>query len=240
MKTVHEVSEISGVSIRTLHYYDTIGILTPTAKSSSGYRLYDDAKIATLETILMYREIGFSLADIRKIITNPRFDLHTALEDHIAMLEMKKEYIEGLIMQTKELMKGGNADFTVFNKGRMEQYEKEAKERWGDSKEFQEYESKNTNRTSNQKQLITMDFLELFTRFGPLKNLSPDAIGVQNLVQRLKDFISANFYNCSNEILSGLGEMYVEDPRFKKNIDTFCGDGTAKFIREAIRIYCAK
>ena len=105
MKTVHEVSELSGVSIRTLQYYDRIGLLSPTDRTEAGYRLYDDAALEKLQQILLFRELEFPLKDIMEIVNRPDFDRSKALEQQIELLKLKKEHIENL-MDLKHLIPG--------------------------------------------------------------------------------------------------------------------------------------
>ena len=97
MKTVHEVSQISGVSVRTLHHYDAIGLLRPTAVTEAGYRLYDDTALARLQSILLFRELEFPLKEIKRIMDDPQFDQATALEQQIRLLELQQERLSRLI-----------------------------------------------------------------------------------------------------------------------------------------------
>ena len=107
MKTVHEVSRISGVSVRTLHHYDAIGLLKPTAVTEAGYRLYDDAALARLQNILLYRELEFPLKEIKAILDHPEFDEKTALRQQIKLLELRQKRLERLLFLAREMMKTG-------------------------------------------------------------------------------------------------------------------------------------
>ena len=117
MKTVHEASQISGVSVRTLHHYDAIGLLRPTAATEAGYRLYDDTALARLQSILLFRELAFPLKEIKRIMDDPQFDQATALEQQIRLLELQQEHLSRLIDLARETMKTGvtNMDFTAFD-----------------------------------------------------------------------------------------------------------------------------
>lgn len=240
MKTVHEVSRISGVSVRTLHHYDSIGLLKPAGVTDAGYRLYDEASLKRLQTILMYRELGFSLSDIKNILDSPAFDLKMALRDHIEMLRMERAHIDGLIEQAEKMMKGKDAGFTAFDRSGMNKYAQEVKERWGTTDAYRESLEKENGRTENEEKLIGEGMMDLFRNFGSLKELAPDSAEAQAAVQALKDYITANYYKCTNEILSGLGQMYVGDERFLNNIDATGGEGTAAFTAAAIGAYCGK
>ena len=120
MKTVKEVSELTGISVRTLHYYDEIGLLKPTKVNNAGYRLYDDKAINKLSQILVFKELDLSLADIKVIMDNPSLDSNSVLAKQRKMLCLKKQRIERIIAGIDEMLKGDNMDFTVFNETELE------------------------------------------------------------------------------------------------------------------------
>ena len=134
MMTVNEVSKLTGVSIRTLQYYDNIGLLKPAEYTESGYRLYDDAALERLQQILLFRELEFPLKDIKDIINRSDFDKDKALEQQIGLLELRKEHIENLIAMCHDLKKRGvkHMDFSAFDTSKLDEYAKKAKEQWGD------------------------------------------------------------------------------------------------------------
>ena len=169
MRTVKEVSKLTGVSVRTLHYYDAIGLLEPTKVTDADYRMYDDTALSRLQNILLFRELQFPLKEIKEILDSPNFNQEEAVAQQIKLLELQYKHIGELISFAREIQTKGVKimNFEVF-----------------DTKE------------------------------------------------------NENFYTCSNDILKELGEMYVCDDRFKKNIDCFGGEGTAEFVRDAISIYC--
>ena len=168
--TVNEVSKLTGVSIRTLQYYDKIGLLHPAKYTESGYRLYDDTALEKLQQILLFRELEFPLKEIKAIINNLNFDRSKAQEE----------------------------------------------------------------------QTISTQMMSIFTEFGTMLELAPDMEKVQAQVKKLQDFITRNFYNCSDEILYSLGNMYAGGGDFTENIDKTGGKGTAEFVFQAIKIYCKK
>ena len=142
MMTVHEVSKLSGISIRTLQYYDSIGLLKPADYTEAGYRLYDDASLEKLQIILLFRELEFPLKDIKKLIENPNFDTGKALDQQMRLLELRREHIDNLLNLAKGLKKRGAdnlMDFSAFDKKKMEQYAEEAKRTWGDTDAYKEY-----------------------------------------------------------------------------------------------------
>ena len=236
MKTVAEVSRLTGVSVRALHHYDAIGLLKPSSVTDAGYRLYDDAALARLQTILLFRELKFPLREIKAMLDSPVFDPSAALEQQIRLLELERERLDGLITHARALQeKGGNAlSFQAFEHSRMEQYKEEAREKWGNTAAWQEFEKKDAGAFD----AAGVQMMEIFAELGKLKQLSPESAAVQNQVAALQSHITANFYTCTKEILAGLGQMYVSDDRFRENIDRAGGTGTAAFAAEAIAVYC--
>ena len=242
MKTVNEVSKLTGVSIRTLQYYDQIGLLKPAEYTESGYRLYDDAALEKLQQILLFRELEFPLKDIKEIVSRSDFDKPKALEQQIELLELKKEHIENLLNLCNYLKTRGvrKLDFTAFDSSKLEEYSKKAKEQWGETAAYKEYEEKSKNWTKEDRSSMMADFSKLFEEFGTMKDMDPASEKVQAQVKRVQDFITENMYTCTNEILYGLGTGYASGGEFTQNIDKMGGKGTAEFVFKAIKIYCGK
>ena len=240
MKTVNEVSKLTGVSVRTLHYYDTIGLLPPTSTTEAGYRLYDDTALERLQQIMLFRELEFPLKEIKQILDSPNFDRNKALEQQIELLRLKKEQLENLITFAREIKWIGvkNMDFSVFDKKKMEEYVAEAKKTWGDTIAYKQYEEKTDKLSDVQKQGVNAAMMQLFAEFGQMLEKEVTCDDVQKQVKKLQDFITEHFYTCTKEILSGLGKMYLADERMKENIDKAGGMGTADFVSKAISIYC--
>ena len=147
MMTVNDVSKMTGVSIRTLHYYDEIGLLKPAKYTDSDYRLYDDAALEKLQQILLFRELEFPLKDIKEIVNRSDFDKTKALEQQIELLELKKEHIENLLNMCKYLKVSGvrKLNFSAFETSKLDEYAKKAKEQWGDTPAYKEYAEKRKN-----------------------------------------------------------------------------------------------
>lgn len=242
MKTVHEVSKMTGVSVRTLHHYDAIGLLKPAKVTDAGYRLYDDTSLSRLQHILLFRELQFPLKEIKAILDSPCFDPSEALTQQIELLELQYKHIGELISYAREIQKKGSfeMDFNVFDTGEIETYKAEAKEKWGNTTAYKEYAEKAKNKTDKDFADNADRLMEIFAELGTLKESSPASETAQAKIKSLQDFITEHYYTCTDEILSGLGEMYVGDERMKKNIDKAGGDGTAVFVREAIGVYCKK
>ena len=242
MMTVHEVSKLAGVSIRTLQYYDKIGLLHPTGYTDAGYRLYDDTDLERLQHILLFRELEFPLKDIRDILNSPDFDRSRALEQQIELLKLKKEHIENLMNFALGIKMMGvkHMDFKAFDRSKLDEYSRQAKELYGNTPEYKEFEEKQKNRTKEEDNLLADRFMLFFKEAGEMKNTDPASPEAQDLVKRIQDYITENLYTCTNKILRGLGKMYSGGGDFTKNIDAYGGEGTAVFVDNAIRIYCDK
>lgn len=243
MMIVNEVSRLTGVSIRTLQYYDKIGLLPPADYTEVGYRLYDDETLQKLQIILLFRELEFPLKDIRRIIESPVFDREKALEQQIHILELKKEHIENLIDLARGVKKSGvkdMTDFTAFDTAKIDDYIAKAREYWGDTAAFKEFEEKNADRTSEENAGINTELMKIFAQFGGMKDMDPASPKVQKQVKKLQDYITDKFYKCTNIILSSLGHAYSAEGEMNRNIDKAGGKGTGEFVDKAIQIYCSK
>ena len=242
MMTVNEVSKLTGVSIRTLQYYDTIGLLKPSAYTESGYRLYDDSALERLQQILLFKELEFPLKEIKTIVDAPGFDRSKALEQQIELLTMKKQHLENLIDFARGIKWLGvkNMDFTVFDTKKMDEYAKRAKEQWGKTAEYKECEEKSKGWTDKDQQNMANDFMQIFVEFGQMMSLELSDEKVQLQVKKLQDYITEHFYHCTKEILNSLGKMYAGGGEFTENIDNAGGEGCAEFTAKAIEIYCGR
>lgn len=243
MMIVNEVSRLTGVSIRTLQYYDKIGLLPPADYTEVGYRLYDDETLQKLQIILLFRELEFPLKDIRRIIESPVFDREKALEQQIHILELKKEHIENLIDLARGVKKSGvkdMTDFTAFDTAKIDDYIAKAREYWGDTAAFKEFEEKNADRTSEENAGINTELMKIFAQFGGMKDMDPASPKVQKQVKKLQDYITDKFYKCTNTILSSLGHAYSAEGEMNRNIDKAGGKETGEFVDKAIQIYCSK
>lgn len=241
---INEVAKLTGVTVRALHYYDEIGLLNPSEITDAGYRMYDGNALAALQQILFFRELDFSLADIKVIMTNPQYDRAEALSKQKELLLQKRNHIDGLIALVENTIKGDtDMSFKEFDITELEanrkKYAVEVKERWGNTDAYKENEKKTKCYDEQQWKALSGEGLELLKSFGENRHILPDSEQAQQLVQQWRAYITANFYNCTKEILSCLGLMYAGDNRFIENIDQN-GKGTAEFIAAAIEIYCRK
>lgn len=241
MKTVKEVSRAAGVSVRTLHYYDSIGLLTPSGTTEAGYRLYDDKDLERLQQILLFRELEFPLKDIKTILESPNFDRIRALEQQIALLTLKKEHLENLIDLACGIKMNGvkQMDFTAFDTSRIDEYTAQAKASYGQTAEYREFEEKSKGRTKEEERALSAQMMSLFTEFGSMER-HPESGQAQAQVKKLHEFISKHFYTCSDEILYQLGCSYAGGGELNANIDKAGGIGTGEFVFQAIKAYCAR
>ena len=236
---IQEFARFTGVSVRTLHYYDEIGLLKPArVDKSTGYRYYDEQSLLRMQEILFYRELDFSLKSIEEILSSPHYDKNQALKEQKALLILKKERLENLISAIDSAMKGENV-MKAFDNSKFEQYKAEAREKWGKTEAYKEHQEKTKGYSKEKWTSMAAGMDAIMGQFAAVMRNgdAPDSDAAQNLVKALQSHITENYYTCTKEILFGLGQMYVADDRFRQNIDKHA-DGTAAFICEAITIYC--
>ena len=241
---IREFAKLTGVSVRTLHFYDEIGLLKPSSvDEQNGYRYYDEYSLTRMQEILFYRELDFPLKDIRMILSSPDYDKQNALKEQKHLLTLKKERLERLISALDGAMKGEMVDMNVFANGefeaKREEYVKEAREKWGDTPAYKESAEKTTDYSADKWEQVNSAMDERIAEFADCKRkgFAPDSKEAQVLAKKWRDFITENYYTCTKEILDSLGEMYVADERFLKTIDRH-GGGTAQFMSDAIKAYC--
>jgi len=240
---VKEVSQLSGISVRTLHHYDEIGLLRPDTVTEAGYRIYSDHDMERLQQILFFRELGFSLKEIRRILDSPAFDRLEALELQRRMLEEKMAHTRRMIANIDHSIQHAKGEVTMTNEQRFEgidftnnPYEQEARERWGDAA-IDESKSKLAKRTNTPEQHAELQ-QEWDTRMSVLAEVrheDPASPRAQEVIGEWYAFLD-NFGTYSYEAFAGLGQMYVQDERFTKNIDKY-GEGLAAFMCEAMGVY---
>lgn len=240
---IKEFADFTGVSVRTLHYYDEIGLMKPAIVDKlTGYRFYDETSLERMQEILFYRELDFSLKSICSILSSPEYDKEKAMKEQKRLLLLKKERLERIIEALEQHQKGEKMmkafDNTEFETTR-KQYEAEAKEKWGKTGAYAEYEEKAKNYSKKKQNELLKGMEDILEEFAVCKQEGnqPNSANAQLLVKKLQDYITENYYTCTNEIMSGLGKMYVADERFKKNINKH-GEGMAEYISSAIEIYC--
>ncbi|MHB1315049.1 MAG: MerR family transcriptional regulator [Christensenellales bacterium] len=242
--TVSELARQSGVSVRTLHYYDEIGLLHPVYVSETGYRYYDGASLSTLLEILFFKEIGFSLKEIAALLADPAYQKKEALKDHLTMLQLKKKHIESIIDLADKAQKGElemekQTDYYAAYEAAQKKYADEARRKWGNTGAYKQSEERSRRYGKNEWAVILKESGEIMKGFAGHKGEPAGSPALQEFAKKWQDYISRYFYDCTFDILSGLTEMYVADERFTKSIDRY-GAGTAQCMREALFYYCEK
>ncbi|HEX3010690.1 MAG TPA: MerR family transcriptional regulator [Syntrophomonadaceae bacterium] len=249
--SVSKIARLAGISIRTLRYYDKIGLLSPTARTPAGYRIYIQDDVEKLQQILFYKELGFPLAQIKEILDDLSFDRRNALKQHIRSLETKARYYEQLAQLARETLinlegemrMDNEALFKGFDYDQMlkeqEKYERETEERWGHTDAYKEsrkktagYKKEDWEKINRLQMQNLKDLCDLYKNGAAF-----DSPEVQETVSRARKLITDNFYECSLEIFSGLGQMYVSDERFTAYYEKFA-PGLATYYNDAIQYYC--
>ena len=247
--TVGEVAKLAHVSVRTLHHYDELGLLEPSERSEAGYRLYNAADLEALQQVLFYRELGFSLDQIRELMTDPAFDRREALRQQRKLLEKQRRRLDtmlGLIDRTLASLEGGlqmskEEMFEVFGDFDPSEYQDEVEERWGDTEAYREsarrtsqYTKADWQRIKDESEAISASVAELMNAGVPAE----DARAVE-AAEQARLHIDRWFYPCSREMHAGLGEMYVADPRFTATFEKI-RPGMARYLRDAIAANAAR
>lgn len=241
--SVSEAARRAGVSVRTLRWYDEIGLLKPSEVTPAGYRYYDGTAMATLQQILFYRELDLPLEQIGRILSAPEHDRTEALKKHRTLLELKRRRLDDMLRLVDKTI-GGNIMYSERPKPTQtdweavkNQYAQEAAERWGNTEAFLESREKHKDYTPEKEAQIQAEMEEIFAAFGQCAD--PEGAEAQALVKRWQAHISQYHYNCTDGILACLGQMYAGDPRFQENLDKY-GPGTAQKMSAAIAAYCKK
>lgn len=238
---IKEFARFTGVSVRTLHYYDEIGLLHPArVDRETGYRFYNEESLLRMQEILFYRELDFSLKSISNMLSSPDYDKTKALQEQKQLLKLKKQRLERLISAIDHAVKGENV-MKAFDNTEFETYKAEAESRWGSTDAYREHAQKTKGYGKEKWNSLAADLDILFGEFALCmkQGAAPEGEEAQELVKKLQEHISRNYYTCTKQILAGLGQMYVADERFQANIDAHA-DGTAAFVSDAIACYTAE
>lgn len=232
---VKELAGLVGISVRTLHYYDEIGLLSPEETTDSGYRLYSDENLEMLQQILFFRELDMPLKEIKQMISSTSFDKQEALRQHQKMLLEKRSQLDKLINTVDKSIKHMKGEIQMTDKEKFEgfdfsqnPYEEEARERWGD-KAVDESKAKVAGMSKDAQKIVS----DIYIKLASIRTASPESEEAQKAIKEWYDCLNNNFGTYSPEAFKGLGQMYVDDQRFTKNIDQY-GDGLAKFMCNAM------
>lgn len=241
--TVGDLATRAGVTVRTLHHYDEIGLLRPSGRSDAGYRLYGSGDIARLQQILFYRELGLPLEEIARVMSDPQFDRIEALRRQRAQLEAKAEHLLRMIDAVDAAIEADRRGTTMSTDDMLEvfgdfdpkEHEEEARERWGHTDAYKESARRTAAYAKADWQRHAAESAEIYQAFVALMaaGIPADSEEAMEVAERHRGLITTWFYECSPEIHVGLGEMYVADHRFSENIDKH-GAGLARYMSEAI------
>lgn len=246
---IKDVAEMAGVSVRTLHHYDHIGLLKPETVTAAGYRLYTDHDLERLQQVLFFKELGFSLREIKKILDNPQFDRKKALIAQKKLLLEKKKRLEKIIRSVEKTiasMEGGiemskEDMFQAFDMSAIEKhqqkYAEEVKQTYGHTDAYKESRKKTSKYTKEDWAAIMKEMDAIYKKIADGMDKGPTDPDVQEAVHEWRQHISKNYYECNLEMFRGLGDLYVNDERFTQNIDKY-RPGMAAFLREAMHHYC--
>lgn len=239
----NEVANLTGLSVRTLHHYDAIGLLCPERNPENSYREYSEENLDHLQQILFFKECGFPLSVIRELLENPKFDREQAFQVQQAYLLHEKQRIDTMLNTLLKTRKTWKGEITMTPKEKFEgfdfsknPYEEEARRRWGD-KAVQQYNDALSALGKEGQEKLSHQMEEIFRMLAEYRQLPPDSPEVLEQIGLFYRFLNDNFgYHYSPEAFAGLGQMYVDDLRFTQNIDQY-GEGLAAFLAQAMKHY---
>lgn len=242
--SIGKVADLSGVTIRTLHHYDEIGLLSPSGRSEAGYRIYEAQDLERLQRILFYRELGFTLQKIAAIVDDPHTDAAGHLERQRGLLTERIGRLQKMVAAIDYEMEARKMDinltpeerFEVFGDFDPEEHAEEAERRWGDSEAYKQSQRRVSEYTKEDWLKIKAEAEEIIARLAEIfkSGAVPDSEEAMDAVEAHRQHISRWYYDCTHEIHIGLGEMYVSDERFRANYDVHA-PGLSEFIRDAAR-----
>lgn len=247
--TVGELARITGVSIRTLHHYDEIGLLKPSDRTAAGYRVYSTADAERLHRILVYRELDFDLKRIAMILDQPGMDELKQLRQQHALLREQAARLQHILNTVEAMMKAKETGYNLTSEEMKEvfegfdprKHEAEAEERWGNTDAYRQSKQKAASYDKQQWIVIKEEAARISNDFAAAlqQGIAADDERAMDLAEQHRRHISRWFYDCGYEMHSGLGEMYVADPRFTATYDAVA-PGLAVYIRDAIRANAAR
>ena len=241
--SVGQVADLSGVTVRTLHHYDEVGLLSPGGRSAAGYRLYESSDLERLQQILFYRELGFTLKEISAIVDDPGTDALGHLRRQRGLLTERIERLRAMVDAIDYEMEATTMDipltpeerFEVFGEFRPEDYAEEAERRWGGTEAYGQSQRRVASYKKEDWQQLKAEEEGVRARLAAAlaAGLAPDSEEAMDAAEAHREHISRWFYECTYEIHRGLADMYVSDERFRSNYDA-TAPGLAHFIREAV------
>jgi DNA-binding transcriptional MerR regulator len=247
LRSISEVAQLAGVSVRTLHHYDEIGLLVPSARSENGYRRYSDDDVRRLSSVLVFKQLGFSLDAIERLLDDPAVDRVTALEDQRALVLtqiQEKQAALRAIDAALEMERKGEVVMTsdIFNDSdKHREFEAEAKERWGHTEAYKISMERSKDYTPEDWAKIKAEREAIAARLGTLmgEGRAPSDDVVLDVVEEHRAHLERWFYPCSKAMHRGLGRMYADDPRFSAHFEKI-RQGLAEFVAAAFEAHAAR
>jgi DNA-binding transcriptional MerR regulator len=240
MRTVSELAELAGVTVRTLHHYDEIGLLRPSQRSEAGYRLYDRADLQRLQQILLWRALGFGLADIRALLDDPAYDRVQALTDQRAALAERLSHVGSMLKAVDDAIADATGGppvdelemFEAFDDG---EHAEEAEARWGDTEAWRQSRARAARMGADDQRRLVREGQAHVQRMAEVfrSGVPADSAQAMALAEEARLAIDRHFYDCSTAMHVRLAEMYVADPRFTAYYDRHA-EGLAAWFRDAI------
>lgn len=238
--SIKETAELAGITVRTLQYYDKIGLLKPAFIEQNGYRKYDEKSFKKLQQIMFLRELDFTLAEIKEIMQSEKYDETEMLLKQKELLRLKRDRLSGLIELIDKTIGGDIVSLKEFDMSYIErqrnEYAQEARQKWGSTKAYKQSQERTKKYSQKDWQMINEEAEKIYLGFAKCMRGEGSAETTDELSQRWQQHITKYYYDCTDEILLGLADMYVQDLRFKENIDQYSA-GLAEFMSVSINKY---
>jgi DNA-binding transcriptional MerR regulator len=247
--TVGQIARLAGVTVRTLHHYDDIGLLSPVVRSAAGYRRYGDDDLRRLQQIMFYRELGFALDDIISLVSDPDAKPAEHLRRQHTLLAARLERTRRLVEAVEKAMEAEKMGISLTPEERLEvfgdhdpeQYADEARDRWGDSEAYRQSMRRTTSYSKLDWLTIKAEAQQIPQAFASAQaaGQAPDSVAAMDIAERHRQHISRWFYDCTPDMHRGLGDMYVADERFAANYESVAV-GLSAYVRDAIAANAAR
>jgi MerR family transcriptional regulator, thiopeptide resistance regulator len=248
MRTVGEVADLTGVTVRTLHHYDQIGLVRASGRTDAGYRLYDTADLERLQAVLVYRALGFALTDIRAVMDDDTYDRGQALHDQRDLLAGEIDRMQRILAAVDDAIAAHEAGTTMSDETMFEVFgaeqrarQAEAEQRWGDTDAYGTSRRRTADYTKGDWEDLKVESEAIMDRIAGVyrSGARADSEPAMRAVEAHRRQISERFYDCSHQMQVHLGEMYVTDPRFTATYEAI-EEGLAVWVRDAIRANAAR
>jgi len=246
---VGEVAALAGITVRALHHYDRIGLLSPSGRTSAGYRQYAPADLDRLHRVLVYRELGFPLDEVATLLDDPSADPAAHLRRQHALLRDRLERTQSMVAAVEKEMEAQQMGisltpeerFEVFGEQDPAQYDAEVEERWGETDAYARSKRKTSAYTKEDWLRIKAEGADVEARFAEAlrSGVAPDSAQAMDIAEAHRQQITRNFYDCPPEMHAGLGRMYVEDERFTAHYEEIA-PGLAQYVSTAVQANAAR